>query len=384
MKTIICHSFPAWDTPYIKSTVELMTRLAGHNRVIFIDYHYTIKDLFSHPNAPKAQLLGKASRWRKIQTEHGQIEVYNSLPVIPVNWVNQPSLFKLLMMLNACLVSFSIKKILKSVDKKNTVLVNAFNPIYGWFTRKYWQGIPTTYYSYDEIGGTAWASKWGSIYETKYAQQVNDIITSSSHLKEKFDRLHPRVACVKNGVNLSVFKQEKIETTRNHIIGYIGAIDNRVDLDVLKSLAKALPDYKMEMLGPLKVELPAEMPKNVVCLGALAQSSIPEIAKNWDACIIPFVKNQLTKAIYPLKINEYLAMGKPVITTNFSDLSDFEQLISIAENTEDFVADTKKELRYNNRMKIQKRIAFSQQNSWESRAREFGDLLANIAPVLVI
>lgn len=384
MKTIICHSFPAWDTPYIKSTVELMTRLAGHNRVIFIDYHYTIKDVFSHPNAPKAQLLGKASRWRKIKTEHGQIEVYNSLPVIPVNWVNNPFLFNLLMSLNAWLVGFSIKKIIKQLDREQTVLVNAFNPIYGWFTKKYWAGIPTTYYCYDEIGGTEWASKWGSIYETKYAQQANEVITSSTHLKEKFDRLHPKVACVKNGVNLSVFKQEKIETTHNHSIGYIGAIDNRVDLDLLKNLAEALPEYKIEMLGTLKVEPPVALPTNVVFLGALAQSSIPEIAMNWDACIIPFVKNKLTKAIYPLKINEYLAMGKPVITTNFSDLSDFEQLISIAANTEDFIAATKKELRYNNRIKIQKRIEFSQQNSWESRARQFGDLLASIEPAQVI
>ena len=379
MKTIICHSFPAWDTPYVKSTVELMTRLAGQNRVIFIDYHYTLKDVLKHPNAPKKQLLGKESRWRKIQTEHGQIEVYNTMPVLPVNWVNNQLLFNLLMTINAWLVGFSIKKILKSVDQENTALVNAFNPIYGWFTKKYWKGIPSTYYSYDEIGGTEWAAKWGTIYETKYAKQVNEIITSSSHLKEKFDRIHSNVACVKNGVNLSVFKQEKIETTRNHVLGYIGAIDQRIDLNLLKDLAQALPDYKIEMLGPLKVEVSNEMPSNVVFLGARPQSEIPDIAKKWDVCIIPFVKNQLTKAIYPLKINEYLAMGKPVVTTDFSDLSDFEQLISITETNKDFIAATKKELRYNNRMKIQKRIEFSLQNSWESRAKSFSLALAQIA-----
>jgi glycosyltransferase involved in cell wall biosynthesis len=113
------------------------------------------------------------------------------------------------------------------------------------------------------------------------------------------------------------------------------------------------------------------MPSNVVFLGARPQLDIPDIAAKWDVCIIPFVKNQLTKAIYPLKINEYLAMGKPVITTDFSDLSDFAQLISITETNKDFIAATKKELRYNNRMEIQKRIEFSLQNSWESRAEQF-------------
>jgi teichuronic acid biosynthesis glycosyltransferase TuaH len=376
MKTIICHSFPEWDTPYVKSTVELMTRLAGQNRVIFIDYHYTAKDLLSHPNAPKNQLLGKVSRWRKIQTEHGQIQVYNTMPVLPVNWINNQLLFNLIMIINAWLVGFSIKKILKSVDKENTTLVNAFNPIYGWFTKKYWKGIPSTYYSYDEIDLTECAAKWGTIYETKYAQQVNEIITSSSHLKKKFDKIHNKVACVKNGVNLSIFKQEKIETTRNHVLGYVGVIDHRIDLNLLKDLAQALPGFKIEMLGPLKVEISNDMPSNVVFLGALPQLEIPDIANKWDVCIIPFVKNQLTIAIYPLKINEYLAMGKPVVTTDFSDLSDFEQLISITNTYKDFITATKKEFRYNNRIKIQKRIEFSLQNSWESRAESFGLALA--------
>jgi teichuronic acid biosynthesis glycosyltransferase TuaH len=130
------------------------------------------------------------------------------------------------------------------------------------------------------------------------------------------------------------------------------------------------------MLGPLKVKISNEMPSNVFFLGARPQSEIPNIATKWDVCIIPFVKNQLTKAIYPLKINEYLAMGKPVVTTDFSDLSDFKQLISITKTNKDFISATKKELRYNNRMKIQKRIKFSLQNSWESRAESFRLALA--------
>lgn len=70
-----------------------------------------------------------------------------------------------------------------------------------------------------------------------------------------------------------------------------------------------------------------------------------------------------------------MAMGKPVITTDFSDLSDFYPLIYIAENTEDFVYGVKKEIQANNRLKVQMRKHFAQQNSWEARTNEFEHLL---------
>ncbi|MFT6827616.1 MAG: teichuronic acid biosynthesis glycosyltransferase TuaH [Roseivirga sp.] len=268
MKTIICHSFPAWDTPYIKSTVELMTRLTSHNRVIFIDYHYTIKDMFKHPNAPKNQIKGKVSRWRKIETEYGTIEVYNALPLVPVNWINNQPLFTFIMTINAWIVSFSIKKILKKVNSKDTVLVNAFNPIYGWFTKKYWKGISSVYYSYDEIAGTEWASKWGSIYEPKYAITANAVVTTSTHLRAKFESIHSKVSVVKNGVNLSIFKETKIESIKHNKVGYIGAIDDRIDFALLRDLALALPNYSIELLGPVKKKNPiatTRKPRSLRC-----------------------------------------------------------------------------------------------------------------------
>ena len=371
MKTIICHSFPAWDTPYIKSTMEIMTRLAKEHRVIMLDYHYTWKDVLKNKFTPKSQVLGKKSRSRKIKTENGLVEVYNAMPVLPVNWINNAAIFRLAMFFNAWFISLSIKKILKTVDRDNTVLVNAFNPIYGYFTRKYWGEIERTYYCYDEISGTEWASKWGAEYESKYIDHCDRIITTSEQLKQKFIGKHANVSCVKNGVNLSIFRSESSELTKNYKVGYVGAIDQRVDLDLLAQTAKALTSLTFEMLGPVKVELPENLPENIIFRGSVPQKELPESIQLWDACIIPFVKTELTKAIYPLKINEYMAMGKPVITTDFSDLSDFDPLIYIAENTEDFIFGLKKEIQANNRLKVQMRKHFAQQNSWEARADEF-------------
>jgi teichuronic acid biosynthesis glycosyltransferase TuaH len=376
MKTIICQSFPAWDTPYVKSTLELITRMAETNRVIFLDYPYTIKDLIRNEHAPKSALLGKSGGKRIMNTDFGMIEVYNSRPMIPVNWINNPTLFKVVMGINAFIQSFTIKRVLKSVDPAQTKLINAFNPVYGYFTAKYWKDIPMAYYSYDNLEATAWAGKWGKEYEGKFLENADQVIVSSKGLLDKFQGKHSKIKCVKNGVNLVNFSKVNAEKTQTKKIGYLGAFDNRIDTQLMKESATAYPEYTFEILGDQKIAL-ENLPSNIKFLGARPQEQLNQIMQEWDVALIPFVKNEFTKTIYPLKINEYLAAGKPVISTDFAELEDFKGMVKVCTSHEDFIEGIAKEIRYNNRLKISKRIEFARQNSWEARTAQFLQALAS-------
>lgn len=373
-KTIICHSFPSWDAPYIKSTMELMKRLTSDHRVIIVDYHYTWKDVFTCTYAPKKELLGFASRWRKLNTKYGDVEVYNTPPVIPVNWINNPRLFKLVAGVNGWLLRNTFKRLQKRLIPSETVLVNAFNPVYGLLTDNAWQVSQKIYYCYDEIKGTRWSNKWGAVLEEEYMQKVDKVITTSSRLKAVKSESNPDCHLVKNGVDLDIFQSPQVTKSKKWAIGYIGAVDSRVDADLVKAVAKSLPEYQFRFIGPVtspKTAAQWDKVPNIECTGPVDQALLPALIHNVDACIIPFAKNKLTEAIYPLKINEYLAMGKPVVSTDFADLSDFKFLISIADKAELFVQSLERELKGNTRLRIQKRIKFAQQNSWESRAEEF-------------
>lgn len=378
MKTIICHSFPAWDSPYVKSTLELVTRMASTHRVIFLDYPYTLKDYWKTSYAPKAALRGKNGGVRIVETEFGPVEIYNSLPILPANWANSPAVFKQLMKINAKLIGRTIQRILKTVDPKTTQVINAFNPVFGYFTRSYWGIIPVTYYAYDELTATPWAGKWGKVYEEKYIRLVDRVVVSSTGLVEKFEPLHPRVHCVKNGVNLQHFLGEG-PGHRPVVkkIGYLGAFDERVDLDLIAQVATAYPEFLVEILGPVKVKPAVELPANVIFAGAKSQEKLSYHLSQWAVCLIPFLQTPFTKTIYPLKINEYLASGKPVVTTDFADLSDFAGLVRIAENREDFVQGIQREIRGDNRLKASRRREFAMQNSWEARTAEFLQALAS-------
>ncbi|MCS5491097.1 glycosyltransferase [Algoriphagus limi] len=372
MSTIICHSFPAWDTPYVKSTLELITRMSATHRVIFLDYPYTWKDYFSNPHAPKKNMLG--GEVRMIETEFGTIEVYNSGPIIPTQWINQPNLFDALMKVNAHLVKPTIDRILKTVNTADVQVINAFNPVFGWYTRKFWKGIPVTYYAYDDLSSTPWAGKWGKTYEGKFLKEVEKVIVSSEGLKKKFDQLHPQVSCVKNGVNLSLFKPDFLHKAKKKL-GYVGAFDERIDLELLEQVALAYPDYLIEILGPVKTT--SDLPGNVIFLGSCPQDQIKDVVRDWNVCLIPFRKTPFTQSIYPLKINEYLALGKPVVSTDFADLSDFDEVVRISSDTETFIKGIHREKRSDNRLKKAKRIDFASKNSWEARSQEFLQALAS-------
>ncbi len=376
MKAIICHAFPAWDAPYVKSTVELMTRLTKDHRVIYLDYHYTWKDVFKTEYCPKEHVLGLKSRWRKIKTDHGMIEVYNTPPILPMNWVNNQHLFKLLSQLNGWWIRRHVRKVLKKINMEETTLVNTLNPVFGCLTHKAWKVKKKVYYCYDELKGTSWSNKYGPSFESDYLKKVDQVICSSKPLAESKKTTNPNVSIVKNGVNLSLFQRPSKDKTNFRRIGYIGAIDDRIDFKLIHYLAKELPEYQFQFFGPIKSLSLKGLPVNVVFNGPQPQEKLAELLRQVDACIIPFVRNELTAGIYPLKINEYLAMGKPVVSTHFGDLSDFSNLISIAENQEEFLYCLNRELKTNSRFRIQKRIDFASGNSWEERQKNFSKELS--------
>jgi len=373
-KTIICHSFPAWDTPYVKSTVELMTRLTGEFRVIFVDYHYTLKDLFNNPYAPKKQIRGLRSRWRKVAMPQGDIEIFNTTPILPINWIKNKTLFKWMAKLNGLILKRQIKRLVKKNQLENSILVNAFNPIYGTETLSAWQSRKSFYYCYDEISGTDWSGKHGTDFEKKFLQMVDEVIVTSPKLLNTKSKFNNNTKLVPNGVNLDIF-QPKIGTPHSGSIGYVGAIDNRIDVELINKLSEKFPEKTFDFYGPLKLDKDIFTSPNIQFHGAIPQEQLPEKISNMDVCLIPFIKNELTSAIYPLKANEYLAMGKPVVATNFADLSDFENIIKIAKDHLAFEEAVEASLTIQELGVQHDRTSFAQQNSWENRASSFASHL---------
>lgn len=156
-------------------------------------------------------------------------------------------------------------------------------------------------------------------------------------------------------------------------LGFFGVVDERMDLDLLAGIAQARPDWQLVILGPV-VKIDAEnLPNlpNIHYLGMKTYEQLPHYLANWDVALLPFALNDSTRFISPTKIPEYLAGGKPVVSTPIRDVVNpygKQKLVSIAETPSEFVGAIEKILQ----MKKEETAEWSKkvdqqlsQNSWD-------------------
>jgi glycosyltransferase involved in cell wall biosynthesis len=370
--TIICHSFPSWDAPYVKSTIEILKPLSRDFRVVFLDYAYTWKDVFFNKHAPVFRILGLKARKRHIQVyEDTEIEVISLPPLLP----SPPGLKKLTDKLNKQMLKWFFRSIISKEELDNQYYINALNPKWGFHLRDLFNPVKTIYYCYDHIGDMDWAAGQMAEFETPFAATVDQVVCSSTALKRKFEEVNDNVLVINNGFDHTKFEAGVYKTGETHIISYLGAIDKRLDYPLIEKMLIKYPAYIFRFIGPVKspeIENLDKLYANLEITGALSQSQAADLVKESSACIIPFLKTDFTRYIYPLKINEYLALGKAVVSSDFSvDVAAFDDCIYRCETHKDFLHSLCISVNSNKPETIKSRIQKASGNSWIQRARQF-------------
>jgi glycosyltransferase involved in cell wall biosynthesis len=388
-KDIVCLAFPSWDGNYEKSTVKMMSQLAKRNRVLYVDYPYTYKDIFTtwfgKQQAPVGRMLGTQKRLRKISLpESAFIHVLTPPPVWSINSIKDSTKHRRLLQTNGNTVRKSIVKAMKGLGMKNPLVICAFNPYLGIPLLNQLNELGTIYYCYDEISACAWTKNHGKQLEEEYIKKADAVIVSSDGLFKSKSHLSNNCYLVKNGVDFAIFNRTAELRQRNKnvdiTVGYLGSLDERVDYELLMYLAEKLPDIKFEFVGRIvSKDKAAQLDKfpNTKFWDAKKLEELPSYLKKFDAGIIPFLKNEQTTGIYPMKINEYLAGGIPVISTDFSPLPEFDSVIAKASTPETFLQSMMESLCNDTPQKRKERISIAASNSWENKAAQFSHAITD-------
>jgi glycosyltransferase involved in cell wall biosynthesis len=163
------------------------------------------------------------------------------------------------------------------------------------------------------------------------------------------------------------------------VLGYFGVVDERIDYDLLAELADARKDWSIVMVGPaIKVD-PATFPqrKNLHWLGGRQYADLPAITKGFDVCLMPFALNAATEYINPTKALEYMAAGKPVVSTSLSEVrSNFRGVARIGESHEEFIELCQAEASNPSKARIKKGLVLAAANTWESNLARMEALIA--------
>jgi glycosyltransferase involved in cell wall biosynthesis len=122
------------------------------------------------------------------------------------------------------------------------------------------------------------------------------------------------------------------------IAGFYGSLSNWLDYDLLNQTIAALPEWDFVFIGQIELsKLPITSADNVFYLGAKPHHELPSYSQHWTVSLLPFVLNEQIKACNPLKLKEYLAARRPVVSTDFPALTGYREHVNVVNNVEDMV-----------------------------------------------
>jgi glycosyltransferase involved in cell wall biosynthesis len=162
------------------------------------------------------------------------------------------------------------------------------------------------------------------------------------------------------------------------VLGYFGVVDERMDYALIAKLADAIPSGSIVMIGPnLKVvSVPRPQRPNLHWLGQRAYADLPAYAKAFDVCLMPFALNAATEFINPTKALEYMATGRPVVSSAVPDVvRNFGTIIKVAGDHDEFVAHCCGAIEQQDSVAIERGLRMAAENSWESIVSRLEDHL---------
>lgn len=162
---------------------------------------------------------------------------------------------------------------------------------------------------------------------------------------------------------------DAVATLPGPVFGYFGVIDERLDYDLIAALAERFPQASIVMAGPFAKINPDDLPRhaNIHWLGQQKYEDLPALVKGFDVCLMPFALNEATKYINPTKTLEYMAAGKPVVSTAIADVvRNFTPIVQVANSPAEFVDAVERAWRTPDAALIAEGIRRAEGSSWDA------------------
>jgi glycosyltransferase involved in cell wall biosynthesis len=238
----------------------------------------------------------------------------------------------------------------------------------------------------DELSKFDFASPEIPERERELIRRADLVFTGGYELYLSKRALHPRVRFFGCGVDFDHFRSAAssqppadLQAIRGPRLGYVGVIDERLDYELIGRLAEARPDCNVVMIGPVVKVDPSKLPRaaNIHYLGARPYEQLPAYLSGFSVCLMPFAMNEASAFINPTKTLEYLATGKPVVSTPVRDVVRlFSEVVSVADR-DGFPSAVEAALLSGGR-NPQRAVEVARSNSWERIVGEMELLLARI------
>jgi len=377
-RDFIITSLQPWDIPIGSNAQDIALEISKHNRVLYINTPLDSKSLWKGGNSPEFQqrknvISGKSKVLRQINPKLWILDYPFS--ILPINFLPDGALFDFFNQRNNKKMYNFVRDVLKKIDFKEYILFIDNDMYRSFYAADFLQPALSIYYRRDNMESIFW-QKHAPRLEPLLCQKSDLVVANSPQLAEAVKAYNSSCYDVGQGVNLTNYRTDRTypvpEDMRNiqgPIIGYIGWVTSyRLDADLIYNVASHCKDYSFIIVGEedeVFKKHKLHTLNNVHFLGQKAQAETIAYMAHFDVCINPQLINKITIGNYPRKVDEYLALGKPVVATRTDTMQIFEDYVWNCIGKEEYLHAINQALsETNDHAKRQKRIEFAHTHSW--------------------
>jgi len=381
-KDIICISSIDWDFVW-QGHQEIMSAFAkAGNRVLFIENTGIRAPNFSDMTRLKKRVIAWFKSARGFRKEAENLYVYSPL-ILPFPYSRLAHWF------NRRLLTRPIRNWMKVMGFSRPVV---------------WTFLPTrtaldiadrvdrsflVYYCIANFYELADDSRKVKRTEDELIKRSDIVFAQGDALYDKCRASNSNVHIFPFGVNIEIFDKmssgsssmpAELKNIKRPIIGYIGGIHKHIDFGLLEYIGRHHPEWSLVLVGPIQTDISRLAGfKNIFFLGKKDISELPLYIKEFSVGIIPYAKSEYTATVYPTKLNEYHALGKPVVSTDLPEVENFNRrnghLVGLASTPQEFCRRIVQAMQEDSPALSQARVVSAENNNWSSRINQMSDLM---------
>lgn len=249
------------------------------------------------------------------------------------------------------------------------------------------------YYCADDFSASSHAARRIARSEARLIPDADLVFVTSQKLFDRARQYTSHVHRFPAGVNYEQFARvrneqdsvpEDLKALSRPVAGYVGALHQWLDQDLVAELARRMPDVTFALVGPTHSDTSRLTAcANICLLGGRPHAEVPAYIKGFDVGLVPYRASEYTESVYPVKLNEYLAMGVPVVATDLPEIRRFNEehagIVSIARGPDEFERDIRAALESAAPVdpQVARRHDVARQNSWTNRIEAMSALVAD-------
>ena len=389
-KNFIFTGMQSWDITIGSNAKDIALEISKQNRVLYINTPLDKKTYIGTENTPET-----VQRRKVIKKQLPELRQINPnlwvldypFSIWPVNFLPDGYLFDLINKINNKKMYQYINKILKRLSF-NDYIHFIDNDVYrSFYAKEILKPSLSIYYRRDNLTGPYW-DKHKPRLEPLLCRKCDLIVANSIQLAKAVETFNSQSFDVGQGVDLENYDAQRkytMPSDMSHIakpiIGYLGYITSlRLDADLLYAIARQKPHYSFIMVGEednfFKTHKLHQL-SNIYFLGMKKTSETINYIANFDVCINPQLINNMTIGNYPRKIDEYLALGKPVVATRTETMEAFDKYVWNCIGPNEYIDAINQAINSSTPDIINGRIQFAHTHTWENSVNKIYSVIQN-------